>query len=429
MSIPAPTFLTLPLEIRLQIYANLYPSLCLLPPPSLLSGIGSVCRQTRQEIFPIVLQVPRYFWTVERLWDWTLRGEQRNLELVSEISITFSDESFSKSWTLEQVRKAIDDDPVPHGGQWWELAYLMGLQPEIFKPASVRRPLIKAFMTHVNSINKKNNKEPKSAVVSTWEAFTSLPNLRRLSINFENPLRYAIESNPISYPHLLNSLHKQQLILEMISRICPMIQSLIISRSSGLLDLSYLTEYHNLKHLNFNGRFKNSPESALQIFKGLEHLDSLTLMHLPQTPIISSTKSSSITPDIIAKMNPLRALSLLHLTIATPTEVFTESLLQALTCHNDSLRTLLIHVVHCVEGDLFQGLLNFISKSRITDLTILLRIPKQFGSLDVQSYFPDAIQIRHVEFVEAKPTGRQNFSQMSEVLVLDMRGHSCGSKY
>ena len=215
----------------------------------------------------------------------------------------------------------------------------------------------------------------------------------------------------------------------MISRTCPLIQALIISRSSGLLDLSYLTEYHNLKHLNFNGRFKNSPESALQIFRGLEHLDSLTLMHLPQTPIISSTKSSTITPDIIAKMNPLRALSLLHLTIATPTEVFTESLLQALACHNDSLRTLLIHVVHCVDGDLFQGLLNFISKSRITDLTILLRIPKQFGSLDVQSYFPDAIQIRHVEFVEAKPTGRQNFSQMSEVLVLDMRGHSCGSKY
>jgi hypothetical protein len=429
MSIPAPTFLTLPLEIRLHIYANLYPSLCLQPPPSLLSGIGSVCRQARQEIFPIVLQVPRYFWTVERLWDWTLRGEQRNLELVSEISVTFMEKSFSKLWTLEQVRKAIDDDPVPYSGQWWELAYLMGLQPEIFKPASVRQPLIKAFMTHLKSMNKKNNKGPKSAVVSTWEAFTSLPNLRSLGVTFENSLRYAVESNPISYPHLLNALHKQQLILEMISRTCPVIQTLIISRSSGLLDLSYLAEYHNLKHLNFNGRFKNSPESALQIIRGLEHLDSLTLMHFPQTPIISSTKASSITPDIIAKMNPLRALYLLHLTIERPTEVFTESLLQALACHNDSLRTLLIHVVHCVDGDLFQGLLNFISKSRITDLTILLRVPKKFGSLDVQSYFPDAIQKRHVEFVEAKPTARQNFSQMSEVLVLDMRGSFCGLNY
>ncbi len=429
MSIPAPTFLTLPLEIRLHIYANLYPSLCLMPPPYLLSGIGSVCQQARQEIFPLVLQVPRFFWTVERLWDWTLQGEQRNLELVSDISVTFIEESFSKFWTLEQVRKAIDDDPVPYSGQWWELAYVMGLQPEIFKPASVRRPLIKAFMMHVKSINKKNNREPKSAVVSTWETFTSLPNLRSLGITFENPLRYATESNPISYPHLLNALHKQQLILEMIPHTCPMIQTLIISRSSALLDLSYLTEYHNLKHLNFNGRFKNSPESALQILRGLEHLDSLTLMHLPQTPIISSTKASSITPDIITKMNPLRAFSLLHLTIERPTEVFIESLLQALACHNDSLRTLLIHVVHCVEGDLFQGLLNFISKSRITDLTILLRIPKHFGSLDVQSYFPDAIQKRHVELVEAKPTAWQNFSQVNEVLVLDVRGRSCGLKY
>jgi hypothetical protein len=135
MSIPAPTLLTLPQEIRLQIYANLCPSLCLLSPPSLLSSIASVCRQTRQEIFPLVLQVTRYFWTVERLWDWTSQGEQRNLELVSEISFTFTEDWVSKFWTLEQVRKAIDDDPVPYSGQWWELAYLMGLQSESFKPA------------------------------------------------------------------------------------------------------------------------------------------------------------------------------------------------------------------------------------------------------------------------------------------------------
>jgi hypothetical protein len=170
-------------------------------------------------------------------------------------------------------------------------------------------------------------------------------------------------------------------------------------------------------------------QRARFILRSLEQLDSLTLMHLPQIPIISSANASSITPGIIAKMNPLRSLSILHLTIETPTEVFTESLLQALACHKDSLRTLLIHVVHCVAGDLFQGLLNFISTTHITDLTILLRIPKNFGSLDVQSYFPDTIEKRHVKFVEAKPRAWQNFSSMSEVLVLDMRGRSCDLEY
>ncbi|KAE9366078.1 hypothetical protein N431DRAFT_495852 [Stipitochalara longipes BDJ] len=429
MSDFAPTFLNLPMEIRLQIYANLYPSWHSPPPPSDCSGISSVCHQVREETFPFVLQIPRYFGTAERLWRWTSRGDQRHLDLISDISVNFYVDTMSKFWLLKHTPIDINDGLVLHSGEWWESRYLKAVRPIIVKPASVWRSIFKAIKTVVNILKlafiKTTEEVRKSAVVSTWKTFSSLTNLRKLGIDFQVPIPFAMNRDPLLYPSLVDSIIEQQLILEMISVACPTLQTLIMANSSERLNLSCLTNFHNLRHLSFNGKFGNSPEETLQILRSLRHLDSLTLVRLPPNRDLWSIQTNFfVTPDMIEKMNPLRSLSLMYLAHQTPSDFLSAPMLQALANHKDTLRSLAIDIFCCVDGHLVERLLAFISTSYLTKITIMLRIPKNFACLDVQSYFPATIQKRHARFVAPKRRDIESYPWISEIMILDMRGTS-----
>lgn len=420
----ATQFLTLPLEIRLQIYDFLYYPWYSPPPPSERSGIASVCWQTRRETLPFVLRIPRYFGTAERLWEWTSRGDRMHLNLISEISVMLLGDSLSKFWALKHALTNVNDTTVPHSSKWWESTYLKRARPEILKRISAWRSFIKTIAKFLKLIFVKSvEEETKSAVVSTWEAFSTLPNLRKLGIAFQLPLRYAMNGNPVPYPDPVDYIHEQQLILEMVSIACPKMQTLIISNSSERLDLSCLTNFHNLQHLNFNGRFSNSLEDALQIIKSLKYLDTLTLVRLnPSKTIWPESNISSITPDIIGKMNPLRTLSIMHLSPQVPSDLLSTPLVQALANHKDTLRSLIIDVSYRVDEELMQGLLAFISTSYLTDLTLMIRVPKRFAFVDVHSFFPVTIKKRHASFLAPKERETWGHPWMTEVLVLNMRG-------
>jgi hypothetical protein len=72
------------------------------------------------------------------------------------------------------------------------------------------------------------------------------------------------------------------MIFEMISFACPSIQGLIIIDSSNLLRLSFLANFHNLKHLCFSGKSETSKNDMLPILRSLEHFNSLTRMQDPE---------------------------------------------------------------------------------------------------------------------------------------------------
>jgi hypothetical protein len=58
---PLPTFLTLPVEIRLQIYAEVFSPWFKHTPPlgNYPLGITSICQQTHNDSFPLILMEPR----------------------------------------------------------------------------------------------------------------------------------------------------------------------------------------------------------------------------------------------------------------------------------------------------------------------------------------------------------------------------------
>jgi len=175
MSDPAPpTFLTLPMEICLQIYDFLYHPWHSPPPPSERSGIASVCQQTRRETFPFILRVPRYFGTAERLWEWTLRGDQMHLDFVTEMSVMVRGDSLSKFWALRHAPRDIRDEIVPYSSEWWEATYLKRVPPAYIKPVSVWRSIINTISKLLKSIFTPNtNEAPRSVVVATWQSFSS----------------------------------------------------------------------------------------------------------------------------------------------------------------------------------------------------------------------------------------------------------------
>jgi len=83
MSIPRPIFLSIPPELRHQIYSICFDELssrdCHNRP-----AIASVCHQTRSEAFPMLLR-ERQFFTLGRFWTWTIKGKAELLQEITDV--------------------------------------------------------------------------------------------------------------------------------------------------------------------------------------------------------------------------------------------------------------------------------------------------------------------------------------------------------
>lgn len=69
-----------------------------------------------------------------------------------------------------------------------------------------------------------------------------------------------------------------------------------------------------------------------------------------------------------------------------------------------------------------RSLLDFISTSNITTLSVRLRIPKGLQDLDFKAYFPADLKSRRIGLVKAEQWEIQQLPWMSEILNLDMSG-------
>jgi hypothetical protein len=191
------------------------------------------------------------------------------------------------------------------------------------------------------------------------------------------------------------------------------------------LRLQFLENYHNLQHLSFNGRFDNLPSTVIETLQGLKHLDSLAIERpgsdWATKDILDKPYPWSMGPDIIKDMNPLKSLSISHVS-DTRTYNLEPLMLAALANHKASLRNKTIHVHGRVKEDFVRSLLDFISTSNITTLSIRLRIPKGLRDLDFKAYFPVDLKSRRVDLVKAEQWEIQQLPWMSEILNLDMSG-------
>jgi hypothetical protein len=289
MSNSPPTFLTLPVEIRLQIYAEVFsPWFKHTPPlgppygePDHPLGITSVCQQTRHESFPLILIDPRHLYSGPSLWELTRQGEQKYMDLLSAVTVDFDKRTlleFQKDLLLapKDISKT-----VPYSGEWWLATYQSRMSWLPRTPPSPRPstslslwrflfpPKPMSWLPRTGPSTRLSlerflfpPKPAKSIIISTWETFHKLPNLRKFKISLQK-----LEGPIFLIGDLFNTENEQRLLLEMISFTCPNIESLTvpINTSSPCLILTSCTNFHNLEHVNWNGQYATFPKGGFPI--------------------------------------------------------------------------------------------------------------------------------------------------------------------
>jgi hypothetical protein len=246
MSDPPPTFLTIPPEIRLQIYAEVFSPWYEHKPPfgNYPLGITSVCQQVRQESFPLILVDPRHLYSGPSLRELT---SSKYLDIISAVTVHVDERTlleFQKDLLLAPKDIATT---VPYSGEWWLATYQsrMSWLPRTRTPerASLNKTLRRSL-----GIREMPYESPKSIVISTWETLREIQHIKKLKLSFGKADTYPVSTE-----------NERRLLLEMISFTCPNIESLTVptNTSSARLLLTSCNNFHNLQHLNWAGHYTN----------------------------------------------------------------------------------------------------------------------------------------------------------------------------
>jgi hypothetical protein len=413
-----PAFLTIPLELRLQIYEIILEKRPVFQPDYYVC-ITAVCRQIRREILPVVFKGARHLKSLAHLSKWTSQGSPFLLKQVQKISLHISTESLSSFATVpERAPQVTENVPAAFTGEWWDLQYAerAGLPgPQHTEAPSSKKAVISKVLRTLRLSSKDSQKGPrKSSIASTWEALASIDQLKSLWILLND----ATNSSRPKYDI------EQQLVLDMVSAACPKMQDFTVF--SNLLPLEYMRNFHGLRLLRFSGYSRSSPQEILEIFRSLPYLETIIIYRYPEfydtTHAIARSAladSLCLTPEVLANMNPLKRFEILHMTPRVPSEHLTVPMIRALKEHRTTLGKLLIRSDRPVREGVLKEILSFVAASRITNLHVELIVPKRFESLDnMDTYFPPTAHHREVHMSKS-----ELFSPDKELVCLKMKAY------
>ncbi|KAH8674469.1 hypothetical protein BGZ60DRAFT_404087 [Tricladium varicosporioides] len=364
--------LTIPTELRLQIYA-----LVLSRPErvqkSHRTSLLSVNRQIRHEVLHLILLKSRYFGTLKSLWEWTSDGSPELLQQVKDVSVSIFKGSLCPPPDPVGALR-IDSTPEPGTGKWWEAQYVS----QFGRPGSQEPTRWQKLQASLPWPFQLRIKVPKHPMVSTWESFQAISEVRRLWIHLQSFIDSAAARGS-------KYADEQQLILEMISTCCPKVEEFtVMSRHTSL---QYLKNFPNLRRLHFSGYSRSTPEETLEIMKGFNRLEELVLYRYPhnndddQLNDNSNPRSYvSLHAEVLAGMNPLKVFRLWHMRSDNPSQHLTMSFIKALKVHQPTLRKLQIVSDRPVNGEVLEALLDFIVTSSVVDLEVKLKAPFSYAS-------------------------------------------------
>ncbi|KAE8440575.1 hypothetical protein EG329_007213 [Mollisiaceae sp. DMI_Dod_QoI] len=383
MSSHLASFLSLPYELRFEIYELVLDQRLGYFPRFYLS-IASVNRQVRQEVLPIILQNSRYFSSLEKLSDWTSRGDPSLLNQIQNVTVHMFEDSLlpvADALAGRSKDSALDAKTAP---KFWKTISAPQIGRSSIKPAgrhSLRTKILSALGLSPPDLRPGNSKD---AITSAWDAFTAINEVKKLWILFKDNTH---PSNRRSFPV------EQQLILDIIATACQRVQELTIF--SDFVSLDYLGHFQDLRQLRFSGYSKSDPEATLKILQSLKKLDTMIVYRYPESydidhSIVTSElpEHLSLTPHVIAQMNPLKHFQVSHMSSALPSQHVNIPILQALRSHLPTLCIFQLSSDYPLTEVIVEQLLSLLAESRITDLKIRVKIPKRYEKMDTETFFP-----------------------------------------
>lgn len=186
---------------------------------------------------------------------------------------------------------------------------------------------------------------------------------------------------------------EQELLLDIIATACQQVQDFTVF--SELVSLDYLGHFQDLRSLRFSGYSKSSQEETLNILQSLKKLDTLIIYRYPESydadnniVTLKLPDYLSITPEVVASMNPLKHIQISHMSSFLPCLHISVPLFQALRHHLSTLRIFQLSSDYALTADVVEELLSLLADSKITDLRIRVKIPKRFEIQDPMGFFP-----------------------------------------
>lgn len=278
-----PLFLTIPLELREQIYKEV------LSKPSHGFAFLRTCREIYTEAHKYLFHRPLHFRSQATFYEWLEYIPSQHLHQVAEIRIELQD---------------VDLGPL--------LAPASSSEP-------TTTPRLLAWELYEKDLERLES------------SLRSLPNLKTLTIG--------------ALPERQTFLYREYLskFIKLLSSVWPGLQGLTLEGNFHHQSLSFLSSLPKLQSLSFDGFSSSSATEMAGILAGLHRLENLSLVSqhgllTPTTCIHSDFTSQlqSFTGNVLRTMNQLASLSVrerIH-SAASPALFFTPEMLASLHCHS-----------------------------------------------------------------------------------------------
>ncbi|KAI9924301.1 hypothetical protein AWENTII_002985 [Aspergillus wentii] len=375
MSSNHPLFISLPPEIRFPIYDLIFQT------PSAGFHLLDVCHQTRNDVWPILLKTPRFFKSMEDFIDWASRTPTGLGQFIKEIHIECHANWWAKFMAAYKeiphpmeyrIQHASTSVPTANTLAEWKQRYV---------------DLAEGFETSLDDWMRNDEIEADGAwkssrpLEATWQALCMFKNVQIASLVLNGGLEKAFTGR---------YNHHQLLMLEMAANAWPHLRELAFS--SGVIPISFLRLFTQLRALRLPGPSITSPDKTLDILQNMKHLDTLALRRYARDDFRNVTgtfhfmRDLAFTPGVVGKMNPLRQVELLHEDEDCPPMLITGDMMLALHNHADTLESLAVRSNATVNSDVvseISRLLPHLKKLRALELAFEIPAPFNEGDLDI----------------------------------------------
>ncbi|KAL2068941.1 hypothetical protein VTL71DRAFT_15279 [Oculimacula yallundae] len=411
MEDPIPGFLRLPLELRLQIYTIALDQRLGFHPTTYLA-ISEVSKQIRQEVMGVYFKNSKGFNSLEQLAKWTARGPTHLLPQVSNISLHIFEKSLLP--IADGPRKEFSDASsrtmVPMTAEFWESEYArrtaLLIEDEKSEPSSRQSPLDTLELSE----QKSEDKVHESAISSAWKSFKALSEVHKIWLVLKGS-RGIRAGGPVRKFEI-----QQQLLLDMMAKAFPHLRDLTFF--SNLVSLDFIRNFHDLRSLRFSGYSTSTVEETSNILRSLKYLDTIIIYRYPEhydkeNSIITSElpKYLSLTPEVIAALNPLKEFQIQHMTSAVQSAHITMPMIEALQNHTRFLRSLSLHSDANLDINVVKSVFQLTASAQLKHIHLNVSFRKATDPLDLDTILP-----KHIRHGEATSRMRLNHQDNTEQL-------------